>query len=92
MSTVPYVNETIEYEARSQFAIMMGVHEEDVPNSLLILWAEHKAMVNRLQPGAMDIRQMAILVQLDRVINGEKQQKQGNKSAAKAAAASTANY
>ena len=71
MSTVPYVNENIRREASETFANLMDVQASEVPKSLVDMWQEVQHMANRLQPGEMDVRQMATLVVLDRRTSGK---------------------
>ncbi len=64
---VPYVREKVSQEARETFALLMSVHPSKVPDSLVELWWKAQYMANRLQPGAMDVRHMAILILIDRM-------------------------
>ena len=66
LSPVPYVDDQVKNDAREEFATLMALSAQEVPDSLIDMWWEVKHMVSRLQPGDIDIQHMAIMVMLDK--------------------------
>ena len=82
---VPYVHEKIKQDARETFAVLMGIQADEVPETLVELWWEAQQMANKLQLGEMDVRDMALLVLINRTISDKPSEKNHRQATDKAA-------
>ena len=70
-----YVEETRQGEVRETFANLMNVQPGEVPDTLLKMWEDAQHMANRLQPGEMEVRNMVMLILIDRFVSANKTEK-----------------